>query len=286
MRANPRHRVCTDSCRLWLSPTTPACVCLDSMNVHLCGPDCTLPSRVSSDNDGYVCPLTHISLPGCIYTQTASYDRNGRRQTHWDSYKKKKTEKTTRSSSKKRRRKPPTRELSEAVASRCFAAAQERHKIRSIKSLDTVRLAARRSPPTTFSQAARLIHQHALRPVRHAPGLAGVLGRVIANFLSKNPKLHLGSADISVACMMTLLSNGLQLSGTTVVDKCPFLDTLMPRPNDMRFVSRINCRGMSAGIRSFKDYALSLGGTPIYSRCLRLTSAERKEIFTCFNRHE
>lgn len=69
------------------------------------------------------------------------------------------------------------------------------------------------------------------------------------------------------------------MEGAVVVERCPVLARLMPRPNEMGRLKRINCRSISIGVRKFKDYVLGVEGVPAYNRCLRISTEEKKKLF-------
>ena len=106
-----------------------------------------------------------------------------------------------------------------------------------------------------------------------------MLGTSISTFLARHGKAKLGSTEIAIATMLTLMSTGLVINGINVVEKVCTLQSRIPLPTEMSSIKKINCRGISMGIRNFKDYVLSQTGTPVYNKCFRLTDHERQSIF-------
>ena len=210
LRPNPRHTSCNEQCRLWISPSCPACVCLDSMNVHLCGKDCTFPPRLSMDNDSHICPLTHIVLPDSAVMKTVpAFDNFGRPQTHWSAHKKinrRKVKKISGSAPLKARGFTP--DAAEKVVQRVFNAGVEAQRLRNAKRMSVVALAARRMDAPSFFAISALVHS-ACNPPPPRKNVSAVLGSILSRYLSAHPAANLGNIDASVCTLLTLLSTGM-----------------------------------------------------------------------------
>ena len=280
---NPRHTACTDTCRLFISHKHKACVCLDSSNVHMCGEACTLPARVSMDNDTYVCPLTHMVLPDKIVSHAPSFDKSGNIVLHWGFQSKKKGQ-NARKRPKKKIAKERTAEGIIKIISACFAAGHAARKHRLAKKAASVAIKVKRMKDASFADVAAVVHAH---KVSLPPILADInraLAGIIAHYFAKNPAVAaMGSLDMAVCTLLTLMASGYKTQNTTVVDKIDCVACRMPLPNEMSTVPKINCRNMSTGVRTFKAYVLNKSGIPVYNKCLRLKPCQARELLVAAN---
>ena len=200
VRINPRHTACTDGCRLWMSKREHACVCMDSGNVHLCGKDCNLPSVVSMDNDGYVCPLTHMVLEERVCVQVPRFDGNGRAVRHWESERVRRKERNA--AAKKRKRKRASIDLARRITEDALRVGDAARRERAARDRGGRGCAS-------FEAMQAAVHKRAALVCTRQPaslvGVAEGVAAVVQRYIDGNRKMRLGSADATVATLLSLL---------------------------------------------------------------------------------
>lgn len=269
---DPRHLRCTAECTMWHH--RHACVCVASRRVHLCGNDCTEPGRPTQDGDGVVCPLTNIVTSAQVLTQTPQFTKASRPVVHWTNTKIKSRGGRTRQKPRTRR---PKRTKVIAATLACMQPTILRKTVHAENAARRLRRAA------TFESAAACVH--AANPRLHYDPAAmkmacEAIGGDLHTYLVHNAgALCVGSVDVHVAVLLTLLSSGWDVGGVHVVQHVPFVANTLPLPVHMNNIARVQCRSISVGVRAVKRYALTDDGTPIYNRRLTLSRQTLRQLY-------
>ena len=261
------HTRCTQACKLWNQPRTSAFVCTHSLRVHLCGDECRLPQRDADDNDVKVCLLTNMIVGHQTYTQTPSFDESGRAHVHWKQTRMKKSERAHLGMPvvPRARKKDRLRALRRCVAA-CLG--PRRHRDASV-----VKNSMRKQTQHTFATIASCTHKaHIPRPISKElmACATGLIADVIHNHMVRNAAMKQGSIDTAVAVLLTLMSTGWVVLGYVIVPRVPFVANYLPTPMLMGSVPKVQCRGISVGVRAFKRYAVTSTGTPITNRAVEI----------------
>lgn len=288
-RANPRH-TCTPACRQWIDHKSQACVCLDSLNVHLCGDRCNLPARVSMDGDAMVCPLTHIVLPGHITMQIPQFDANKRPVVHWS---RQKIKGSARRAPKKTclPHKKCTAHTAEQLIVKCFDTGNTCAGKRLATAQKRVLGGIRKSNTGSldFFRITSLIHQHSghmysrpckLTRLRHKQrAVAEIIGEFVSQYICIHKGIKWANVETAVTTILSLLAKGWMVNNVPVVECVPLVKKWMPLPQDVGQMPKINCRNISTGTRAFKAYVLNKDGLPIHNKCLRLSQNHHRQLF-------
>ena len=271
--------VCDQTCRLWVSKSFAACVCVSSSQVHLCGELCELASRPTVDGDTRVCPLTNRVLDHCtIYTQMPTFDAYSRTCVHWDVTKKK---------GSKRPKVRPVRHnalrvctMPDAGRRRVVCAVHNSLFVTRANLVATVKVAAMRALPTTWEAFAACVSQARVpRPTSKAGNelACSVIADCIHSHMLKSKWMN-SSVETTVAVYLTMMSTAWIVSGVTCVPHIPFVEAHLPIPIEMSQIPKVHCRAVSVGIRSLKRFMLTSNGTPVLSRVLLVPKAMRQAL--------
>lgn len=298
--ADPRHTTCTDACKLWIDEKMKACVCVKSLNVHLCGDKCRLAPKLTPDNDGSVCPLTCMVVGNSPVVQQLQYTKAGKPIIHWTNQRlprgKRRCKPTTSSGAPRRRK---TTQVNPRSSSKIVLAClkqgvvsrAERHK-KNVQKCEVIMRKKFQSDQIPISYTSLRNFFLAQQQLTHdAPCfitdaaqqcVSTTLASAIQRYFSKNPDLWIGNNDAAVATMLYLICDGWTIQGVTIVEHVRRLKMCLPRMQDVGLVSRLSCRSMSTGTRAFKHYALSDAGLPVYSKRFIFTNQERAALHRAF----
>jgi len=255
------HRRCSAACPLWRHERSV--VCLASLNVHVCGSECALPARVLEAGEGYACPLTLMVRPCPVLVQVPTFDSYGRITSHWSH--------PTRRARVVRPRVCATQVcglVHDVLVGRHRAVIRATEVARAAKNAGKAAKRLRRTAQFSDVQAIMSLARRAsFAPTRFAdPARVRAVGLAIHGYLLRHPTLCLGSPDVSVCTLLSVLSTGLAHAGTTIVPRCPVVVQNLPSPSLMGRIPRVHCRAISVGTRRLKRYVLTQKGTPVFGR--------------------
>lgn len=258
---------CTQSCNLWHSSKTAACVCVATGHVHCCGDLCDLNTRLSVDGDAYVCPLTNIVLSHrAVYTQTPTFDAQKRLCVHWDQTKICKL--TQQQKQKRAARAARTQLRPDALRRRVICAVRNSLVSNRADNINSVKVRVLRDLPTTWCRFVACIASartpHTITAVGFELACGAIADVIYAHMVTS--RWMNSSVEATVAVYLTLMSTSWIVAGVTCVPHVPFVESRLPMPIDMALIPKVHCRAVSVGIRAFKRYMLTLSGTPVLSR--------------------